>query len=280
PEDSRPDPAQLAALFTALGPWSSVDLWIRRADERWLAQITLVPFGAPGSGVDPEEARIATAIVDAVLAGVDDNGQAAYGELLARFPDSPRAPSYRARLGRAPAHHGAVAMIELSVLGALVVPLLGDTLEQARLAEAPGETEAALAAALSLREKTGSCGPLVGKAGPTPPLETPCYAGDGGKCRPLDAAGGPRDAAAGEYDAQLWTEDPIWSAIGWRPSGGHRYHYAIEAQESPTDGCRVVVRAYGDLDGDGVFSTYTREATVAADGSRRSPAMQVEQGDE
>jgi hypothetical protein len=42
----------------------------------------------------------------------------------------------------------------------------------------------------------------------------------------------------------------------------------------------LIVSALGDLDGDGEFSTYEREATVTADGKQTLTPMKIEQGDE
>ncbi|NVB40137.1 hypothetical protein G6O69_19985 [Pseudenhygromyxa sp. WMMC2535] len=276
PEDQRPAAAELAALFETLAPWSSLALWLRQVDQRWLAQVSLVPFGAPGAGVDQAEAAAATAALDAVLAGASERATASYRELLESYPASPRAPSYRARLGQAPTHHAAVDMLELGIFSALIVPALDQYFQRAQEAEATAETEAMLAAALAVREKTGSCAALIGAAGPTPALDVPCHAGDGGRCRPQRAAQGD---APGRYPASVWTEDPLWSTLAWQPEGGHRFHYSFTA-EAVGEGCRLIARAQGDLDGDGEFSSYTREVVVAEDGSRTSPPLAIEHGDE
>jgi hypothetical protein len=277
PVELRPDAAGIMALFQALAPWSSCDLWLRRHQHQWIANVSLVPFAAATDGVTAAEAEAASKVLDAVLAGGD--GQAGYRELLASHPRSPWAYTYRARTGEAPDHHAAVGMVELGLIGALVVPAFDEYVTKARTSEASRETQAILTAALAVRERTGSCETLLGEAGPTPALTVACHEGDGGRCRPVEG----EPAGPGEYRLGAWSEDPIWSALDYRPdrlgTGSHRYHYTFAAERAQ-DGCRMRVRAVGDLDGDGVFSSHEREATIGADGSQSVPAMRVEQQDE
>ncbi|HVI03335.1 MAG TPA: hypothetical protein VM869_31780 [Enhygromyxa sp.] len=277
PSERRPDAAGITALFQALAPWSSCALWLRRHEQQWIANVSLVPFAVATGDVTQAEAEAAGEVLDVVLAGGD--GQAGYRQLLADHPRSAWAYAYRARSGDAPDHHAAVGMIELGLVVALVVPAFGEYVAKAKTSEAARETQAMLSAALAVRERTGSCESLLGEAGPTPPLSISCHAGDGGRCRPTEG----QSARPGEYPRTAWSEDPIWSAIDYRPdregTGSHRYHYALTT-ELVQGQCRVRARALGDLDGDGVFSTYEREATIGADGSQSVPAMRVENGEE
>ncbi|HLT35173.1 MAG TPA: hypothetical protein VK034_02785 [Enhygromyxa sp.] len=276
----RPDASGITALFQALAPWSSCDLWLRAHGQQWIANLSLVPFAVATGEVGHDEARAAAAVLDAVLAGGD--GQAGYLELLAAHPRSPLAYAYRARAGDAPDHHATIGMVELGLIGALVIPALDQYISKARASEAVRETQAILGAALAVRERTGSCDALIdqgGEAGPTPPLSVACHEGDGGRCRPVTG----QPAGPGEYPITAWSEDPIWSTIDYRPdrsgTGSHRYHYAFEGERT-SDGCRLRVRAIGDLDGDGVLSTHEREATIGADGSQSISPMRVERADE
>src|SRR5690606_33628342 len=93
----RPDASGITALFQALAPWSSCDLWLRAHGQQWIANLSLVPFAVATGEVGHDEARAAAAVLDAVLAGGD--GQAGYLELLAAHPRSPLAYAYRARAG-------------------------------------------------------------------------------------------------------------------------------------------------------------------------------------
>jgi hypothetical protein len=277
PAELRPDAAGIMALFQALAPWSSCDLWLRGHGQQWIANVSLVPFAAPMDGVTPAEVAAAGKVLDAVLAGGD--GQAGYRELLAQHPRSPWAYTYKARSGDTPDHHAAVGMVELGLIGALVIPAFDGYVAKAKTSEASRETQAILSAALAVRERTGSCESLLGEAGPTPKLSVSCHAGDGGRCRPVEG----EPAGLGEYSVDAWSKDPIWSALDYRPdrfgTGSHRYHYAFTAELAGLT-CRVRVRAAGDLDGDGLFSSYEREATIGADGAQTIPAMHVEQPDE
>lgn len=54
-----------------------------------------------------------------------------------------------------------------------------------------------------------------------------------------------------------FVERSTWVALGFSMADPHAYHYAVEWSES-ADSCRFTVQAFGDLDGDGVYSTFTR----------------------
>ena len=74
-----------------------------------------------------------------------------------------------------------------------------------------------------------------GKVGPTPPLGACCKTA--GKCAP---------------SASQW-EDPIWQALLFSIDDAHYYSYEYVA---PTPKAAFTARAYGDLDCDGVYSTF------------------------
>ncbi|MFV8752248.1 hypothetical protein ACNOYE_17000 [Nannocystaceae bacterium ST9] len=265
PEAQRPDAASVGQAFAALAPWSSLSLWLQRhsADAPWIAHVSLVPFAAPGPGIDASELAASEAALATALTGGD--AQAAYRDLLTRWPDSPRAAVWRARLGEAPDSFAAMGMLQLGIITLVGVPTLLEYVDRAKASEAIDETQAILAAALAVRERSGSCSGLIGAAGPTPALTLACHANEGGRCRPGDPG----------YPASAWTDDPLWATIAWQPKQGHRFHYAFEGREVEGE-CVLTVRAIGDLDGDGVVSTYSRSTTIAADGSQRSPPLQIE----
>jgi type II secretory pathway pseudopilin PulG len=264
PEGESIDVATYAQVFTALAPWSSLSTWLQRrgANDPWIAHVSLVPFVAPGPGIDAAELDASKAALAIALDGGD--AQAAYRDLLARFPESPRAASWRARVGEAPDSFAAIGTVQLGALAAIAIPALAQYMDKAKANEAIDETQAILAAALAVRERSGNCSRLIGKAGPTPKLDVDCNAREGGRCRLGDPG----------YPAGAWTDDPLWAAIAWQPKQGHRFHYAFAASMDG-DACTLTVEAHGDLDGDGTFSTYTRATTIAADGSQRSPGLQV-----
>lgn len=276
PEDSRPSAIAITSAFQALAPWSSVDVWLSRAGTSgpWLLNVSVVPFAAEGGGVSAAEAAAAAKALDAVLAGSD--GVAEYRELLAAYPRSPRVTSYRARAGDAPEHHAAASMVLLGGIGAVAIPAVMEYMSKAKSSEAPATTQSMLSAALQAAER-GGCEKLIGETKLTPPRSVACHEGDGGKCRPSE---GP-EFAAGEYASAAWSEDPLWAVIDARPRGdGHRFHYQFRGQALDGGGCRLTVSAFGDLDGDGEFSTYQREATVTGDGGQTLTPMTIEQPDE
>jgi type IV pilus assembly protein PilA len=93
-------------------------------------------------------------------------------------------------------------------------------------------------------------GPETGEAthGPIPSLRTQCGAGS----RPCTPSTRPhRD---GEYAASEWHAD-VWTALDFAIAEPHRLHYALHTSASP-QGCLFTAQAFGDLDDDGVWSTY------------------------
>ncbi len=270
-EENRPDPAAVGQAFATLAPWSTMSVWLQRSGSEgsWMLHASLVPFGAPGAGIEQAEVEAATAALDTVLSGGD--AAAAYRGLLERFSGSPRAAAYRARAGGAAEHHAAIGLLQLGAFAAIAVPALQGFMKQARVNEATANTQAILSAALAVREREGSCAKLIGSAGPTPGLSVACHAARGGRCQPVVGTA----SEPGHYDGSVWTTDPIWSVIGWSPDAGHRFHYSFEGSAEGSS-CTLIVRAQADLDGNQIFSSYTRSTTIAADGSQQSPGLAVE----
>ncbi len=99
-------------------------------------------------------------------------------------------------------------------------------------------------------------GSSSGETGITPPLTTPCSKGPGGRCAPVGGA----PAGPGEYPITAWTEHPVWSALGFHQETSHYFHYNFKwANEGVGTGkCQFTAQAFGDLDDDGVYSTYER----------------------
>jgi hypothetical protein len=62
-------------------------------------------------------------------------------------------------------------------------------------------------------------------------------------------------------DPSAWTRDPGWRAIGFTISAPNRYQYRVETTD-PAHG--FTATAIGDLDGDGVHSTFSRRAYLMA----------------
>jgi hypothetical protein len=83
----------------------------------------------------------------------------------------------------------------------------------------------------------------------TPPLGA-CCQGSNHKCAP---------------DPTLWT-DPTWEALGFSMDDPHYFSYKFES--SGTDlSATFTATAYGDLDCDGVYSTFEMVGSIQPDGT-------------
>lgn len=60
-----------------------------------------------------------------------------------------------------------------------------------------------------------------------------------------------------QADPHLWTDNTAWAAIGFSLDQPHWYQYS-----SPASATSFAAMANGDLDGDGVRSTFARAATI------------------
>ena len=91
--------------------------------------------------------------------------------------------------------------------------------------------------------------------GATPAMGTCCRATDG-LCRP----GG---SGAGAYANAQW-DDPTWQALNFAISDPHYLSYRYESS-GLRSAARFRASAHGDLDCDGVFSTFERTGMVTSD---------------
>ena len=103
-------------------------------------------------------------------------------------------------------------------------------------------------------------GKLSGESGITPPLSVDCSAGPGGRCVPVVGGGG----GPGYYDLSLWTDNDVWNGLNFQQEQGHYFHYNFiwSNDEKGFGACQFTAQAFGDLDGDGVFSTYERSGAA------------------
>jgi hypothetical protein len=69
-----------------------------------------------------------------------------------------------------------------------------------------------------------------------------------------------------------WSNHPMWHALGFSPVGSHYYQYQVAPGVEGIERS-FVVTAIGDLDGDGVFSTFRRSAALNA-GEIQGTAME------
>lgn len=91
-------------------------------------------------------------------------------------------------------------------------------------------------------------GRTEGSAGLTPPLSVDCSSG----CTPSS------------YGTQLWTDNKVWNALAFQVDHKHYFHYDFKWSNVPGGygKCQFTVQAFGDLDHDGVYSTFERSATA------------------
>jgi hypothetical protein len=83
-----------------------------------------------------------------------------------------------------------------------------------------------------------------GETGITPPLSVDCSKG----CEPTT------------YGMQLWTDNPVWNGLNFQLEQRHYFHYNFKWKNTPGGfgACQFTAQAFGDLDGDGVYSTFER----------------------
>ncbi len=118
-------------------------------------------------------------------------------------------------------------------------------------------------------------GRASGSAGITPPLSVDCNAGPGGRCVPTTGMA----TGSGVYDIALWTENPVWSAVHFQIEQGHAFHYDFKWTNSGTGfgACQFTAQAFGDLDGDGVWSTYERTGVADHQGVNGAAGLYIDQ---
>jgi hypothetical protein len=113
------------------------------------------------------------------------------------------------------------------------------------------------------------------------------YESHGRDCLPPAAGPTPSapsaDPVAVEFAATNTAGSETWNALGVAPSRPLRFSYEYAPAQS---GCglssldepvEVVFRARGDLDGDAVFSTFERRATVDRSGFHEADVLRVHQ---
>jgi len=105
-----------------------------------------------------------------------------------------------------------------------------------------------------------------GTAGLTPPTSVDCNGGPDAKCVPAVAD------TPGHYDAEEWQDNKVWKAMGFEQKRPHAFHYDFKYENFPGElgGCQFTAQAFGDLDADGVFSTYERVG-IADEGRVEEP---------
>lgn len=145
--------------------------------------------------------------------------------------------------------------VAISVLGcalAATVPACIHAVHTARTAEAVENVEKLLRASIQRRNDDAAL-PSSEKGAPekgAPPRPTLASA-------PLTPSIVPRGSPASDPDG-TW-DHPTWKAIGFSLDAPHWYSYQLDVDPDSTTALRAI--AHGDLDGDGVLSTFERTAT-------------------
>lgn len=77
----------------------------------------------------------------------------------------------------------------------------------------------------------------------------------------------------GTYSPTLWTDNPMWTAIGFSKLTPHAFHYELSVRNEPDayGRCSFTASAWADFDDDAVFSTYERQGSVDIDGPVLEP---------
>ncbi len=112
-----------------------------------------------------------------------------------------------------------------------------------------------------------------GEAKLTPRLKKHCADGPGGRCLPGVGAKG-----KGKYDMTFWTNNTVWNGLNFQMEQAHFYHYNF-VYENDTNGygaCQFTVQAFGDLDDDGVYSTFERTGAADREGVNGAAGLYME----
>jgi type IV pilus assembly protein PilA len=93
--------------------------------------------------------------------------------------------------------------------------------------------------------------PAAGSA-PRTPVSAVCASGPNGRCVP-------NGAGAGSYALSEWDTD-VWNALSFYQTQGHYFHYDFVYANTLTGfgSCQATAQSFGDLDGDGEWSTFER----------------------
>jgi len=116
-------------------------------------------------------------------------------------------------------------------------------------------------------------GTLAGETGITPPVSVDCSAGPAGRCVPASD-----DATLpGDYPLSAWHRSS-WNGLNFQQEQGHFFHYNFiwKNAKSGFGACQFTAQAFGDLDGDGVFSTYERYGVADEDGVKHAAGLFID----
>ncbi|HWB76337.1 MAG TPA: hypothetical protein VG755_15310 [Nannocystaceae bacterium] len=182
---------------------------------------------------------------------------------------------------------GVYVVALVGVLAAIAIPAFTKYMRRSKTSEARVQIAKLFdsAAAYFNEEHTGMPATHVcpndgrdkGQSGITPPLSVDCNAGPGGRCVPVQ---GEAERGPGQYDAKLWTDNKVWAALGIAQEQAHYFHYNFIWDHRGSTGfgmCQFTAQAFGDLDGDGVFSTFERSGAADELGVNAAAGLYIDQ---
>lgn len=142
----------------------------------------------------------------------------------------------------------------------------------ARGATSPGAAADPLAALAP--HQCPNDGSASGESGITPPLSVDCSKGPGGRCVP-----GGSSTEPGHYGAEVWADNAVWNGLNFAMEDPHYFHYNFKWTNGTTGfgRCQFTAQAFGDLDGDGVFSTYERAGAADEYGVNAAAGLYIDQ---
>lgn len=95
---------------------------------------------------------------------------------------------------------------------------------------------------------------------PKTPLSAQCASGPNGRCIP-------NGSGAGSYAIEEWDTE-VWNGLSFYQTQGHFFHYdfVYENDQNGYGTCQATAQAFGDLDGDGQWSTFERSLSCSFSG--------------
>ena len=159
----------------------------------------------------------------------------------------------------------------MGIFAAIAIPAFTKYMRRSKTSEARVNLAKMFDSVSNYYSEHGKC-PVYdgaqGQAGVTPPLSENCNEGEGGRCQ----AGGAGQAVYAQTD---WTANPAWSALGFEVRGQHYFHYDFQWTEKD-GGCQFTAQAFGDLDDDGVFSTFERSGAADINGVNGAAGLYID----
>lgn len=149
---------------------------------------------------------------------------------------------------------GAVAVAVLGSVLAVAVPEFASSLRASRLAEPVDGLRRIAASAVAVAGAGGTAAAFPGPA-------------------PLTPAEVPRGVRADDPPG-AWNH-PTWKALGFGFDHAHAFSFAFDS-EATADGAHFRASAHGDLDGDGVTSTFELEGVADGQGAHVLPGLYVD----